>query len=271
MKSFCLGSAVAVAAIASVSAVHAQSKGVDRLYILECGQGHTGDMSRWTPGKNINVPMDIVDNCYLIRHAQGYFLWDTGVVDSTSPNPPPGDPAGITWRRPKTLAAQLNELGVRPDDVKYIAVSHTHPDHAGNVELFPKSMLLVQKAEYEWPDANGRPRFKPEHPVTKLEGDRDVFGDGSVTIISTPGHTPGHQSLLVKLPKTGALLLSGDAVHFKANWEARGVPGGNTDKEKTVASMTHMADLIAQNKAQLWINHDKPQREAQKMAPEFYE
>src|SRR6516165_10233689 len=115
MKSFYLGSAVAVAAIASVSAVHAQSKGVDRLYILECGQGHTGDMSRWTPGRNVNVPMDIVDNCYLIRHAQGYFLWDTGVVDSTSPNPPPGDPAGITWRRPKTLAAQLNELGVRPD------------------------------------------------------------------------------------------------------------------------------------------------------------
>jgi glyoxylase-like metal-dependent hydrolase (beta-lactamase superfamily II) len=215
--------------------------------------------------------MDIVDNCYLIRHAQGYFLWDTGVADSTSPNPPPGDPPGITWRRPKTLAAQLNELGVRPDDVKYIAVSHTHPDHAGNVELFPKSMLLVQKAEYEWPDANGRPRFKPEHPVTKLEGDRDVFGDGSVTIISTPGHTPGHQSLLVRLPKTGALLLSGDAVHFKANWEARGVPGGNTDKEKTVASMTHMADLIAQNKAQLWINHDKPQRQSQKMTPEFYE
>jgi glyoxylase-like metal-dependent hydrolase (beta-lactamase superfamily II) len=92
-------------------------------------------------------------------------------------------------------------------------ISHTHPDHAGNVELFPKSMLMVQKAEYEWPDAKGGPRFKPEHPVTKLEGDRDVFGDGSVTIVSTPGHTPGHQSLLVRLPKTGAVLPSGDAVH----------------------------------------------------------
>src|SRR5260221_10175245 len=101
------------AAIALASAAFAQGKGVERMYILECGQGHTGDMSRWTPGQNVNVPMDIVDNCYLIKHAQGYFLWDTGVTDSTSPNPPPGDPAGITWRRPKTLASQLDQLGVR--------------------------------------------------------------------------------------------------------------------------------------------------------------
>jgi N-acyl homoserine lactone hydrolase len=266
-----LTAVVAGAIVAFASAALAQGKGIERLYILECGQGHTGDMSRWTPGKNVNVPMDIVDNCYLIKHAQGYFLWDTGVVDSTPTNPPPGDPAGITWRRPKTLASQLEQLGVKPDDVKYIAISHTHPDHSGNVELFPKAMLMVQKAEYEWPGANGAPRFKAEHPVTKLEGDRDVFGDGSVTIVSTPGHTPGHQSLLVKLPKTGALLLSGDAVHFKANWDARGVPGGNFDKDKTASSMTHMADIMAKDKAQLWINHDKPQRESQKMAPEFYE
>ena len=265
--------AVALAAIAFAPAAFAQGKGVERLYrILECGQGpHPGTCRAGRPGRDVNVPMDIVDNCYLIKHAQGYFLWDTGVADSTPANPPPGDPAGITWRRPKTLASQLDELGVKPDDVKYVAISHTHPDHAGNVELFPKSMLMVQKAEYEWPDAKGGPRFKPEHPVTKLEGDRDVFGDGSVTIVSTPGHTPGHQSLLVKLPKTGAVLLSGDAVHFKANWDARGVPGGNFDKEKTSTSMTHMADLMAKDKAQLWINHDKPQREAQKLAPAFYE
>ena len=84
-------------------------------------------------------------------------------------------------------------------------------------------MLLVQKAEYEWPAPVG-PRFKPDHPVNKLEGDHDIFGDGSVMIIATAGHTPGHQSLLVKLPKTGALLLSGDAVHFKSNWDNRVVP-----------------------------------------------
>ena len=113
--------------------------------------------------------------------------------------------------------------------------------------------------------------FKPEHPVTKLEGDHDVFGDGSVTILATPGHTPGHQSLLVKLPKTGALVLSGDAVHFKSNWENRGVPSANTDKDQTLASMQRIADILVKEKAQLWINHDKAQRDSLKMAPDFYD
>jgi N-acyl homoserine lactone hydrolase len=98
-----------------------------------------------------------------------------------------------------------------------------------------------------------------------------VFGDGSVTIVSTPGHTPGHQSLLVKLPNTGPVLLTGDAVHFKANWDGRVVPDANFDKEKTAASMTRMADVLAQNKGQIWINHDKVQRDAQKLSPQFYE
>jgi glyoxylase-like metal-dependent hydrolase (beta-lactamase superfamily II) len=92
-----------------------------------------------------------------------------------------------------------------------------------------------------------------------------------VVIIATPGHTPGHQSLLVKLPNTGAILLSGDAVHFKDNWDNRRVPSQNVDKDKTTASLQRMADVMAQHNAQLWINHDKPQRDGQKMAPEFYE
>jgi glyoxylase-like metal-dependent hydrolase (beta-lactamase superfamily II) len=247
--------------------------GVEKLYILNCGEGVAGDISRWSPGVNVGKSMDFVDNCYLIKHAQGWFLWDTGLADSiadlTEGQRPP-DPRMTHWRRPKKLMAQLDELGVKPADIKYIAVSHTHPDHIGNVELFPQTMLLVQKAEYEWPAPVG-PRFKAEHPVTKLDGDRDVFGDGSVTILSTPGHTPGHQSLLVKLPKTGALILSGDAVHFKSNWDNRGVPEGNASKEQTLASMQRIADLMAQNKAQLWINHDKAQRDTLKMAPAFYE
>ncbi len=132
-------------------------------------------------------------------------------------------------------------------------------------------MLLVQKAEYEWPDANGRPRFNPAHPVTKLDGDYDVFGDGTTTIISTPGHTPGHQSLLVKLPKTGARLLTGDAVHFQSNWESRIVPGFNFDQTKSATSMVRMADILAKEHGEIWINHDKPQRESVKLAPAFYE
>src|SRR5258706_185894 len=188
------GICIAGLAALSISAVAASAQtksAVDKLYILNCGEGAAGDISRWSPGVN--------------------------------------------------------------------------------VELFPTSMLLVQKAEYDWPSPLGVGRFKPEHPVTKLEGDYDVFGDGSVTIIATPGHTPGHQSLLVKLPKTGTLVLSGDAVHFKDNWDNRRVPSINTDKDKTAASMQRIADVLAKEKAQLWINHDKAQTDTLKHAPEFYE
>jgi N-acyl homoserine lactone hydrolase len=116
-----------------------------------------------------------------------------------------------------------------------------------------------------------QPAAVQEHPVTLLEGDRDVFGDGSMTILSTPGHTPGHQSLLVKLPNTGEIVLSGDAVHFKSNWENRGVPVNNFSKDETLASMQKIADTLAKEKAQLWINHDKAQRDSQKLSPGFYE
>jgi N-acyl homoserine lactone hydrolase len=94
-----------------------------------------------------------------------------------------------------------------------------------------------------------------------------VFGDGSVVIISTPAHTPGHQSLLVRLPKTGTVVLSGDAVHFKANWDNRRVPPFNTDKDKTLASMQRIADIVAKENGQLWINHDKPQTDCHWSAP----
>ncbi|WP_445215783.1 N-acyl homoserine lactonase family protein [Bradyrhizobium sp. Pa8] len=270
--------ALAVAALAlSGHAAVAQSEksGVEKLYVLNCGEGTAGDISRWTPGLNEGKSMDFVDSCYLIKHSsKGWFLWDTGISDAVAAMPNglvPADPKAVTWRRPKTLAAQLEQLGLKPDDVKAMAVSHTHPDHTGNVELFPQATLYVQKAEYDWPGANNEPRFKPSHPVELLAGDKDVFGDGSLTILSTPGHTPGHQSLLVKLPKTGAVVLSGDAVHFRDNWDNRRVPSMNANKDQSAASMQKIADTLTKEKAQLWINHDKAQRDSQKMAPEFYD
>jgi N-acyl homoserine lactone hydrolase len=247
--------------------------GVERLYVLNCGEGTAGDISRWSPGVNVGKSMDFVNSCYLIKHTQGWLLWDTGLADAIAAMPEgqrPSDPRATHWRRPKTLAAQIEQLGVKPSDIKYVSVSHSHPDHIGNVAMFPQSTLLVQKAEYDWPAPAG-PRFNPELPVTKLEGDHDVFGDGSVTIIATPGHTPGHQSLLVKLPMTGALLLSGDAVHFKENWDNRRVPEFNSNKGQSSASMQRIAHIMAKENAQLWINHDKVQRDGQKLSPDFYE
>jgi N-acyl homoserine lactone hydrolase len=269
-----IAATLCLAAFCAFAGKPAHAAGLERLYILNCGEGTAGDISRWSPGVNVGKSMPFVDNCYLLKHAQGWMLWDTGLTDALAAMPDgqkPADPKATHWYRPKTLASQLEALGVKASDIKYLAVSHTHPDHVGNVEMFPQAMLYVQKAEYDWPGANNAPRFKPEHPVTKLEGDKDVFGDGSVTIVSTPGHTPGHQSLLVKLPKTGALLLSGDAVHFQSNWDNRGVPAGNTGQDQTKASMEKMAGIMAKEKAKLWINHDKAQRDSLKMSPGFYE
>ena len=274
MKRIGIYIAALVALSISAASLPAQANtGLERLYILNCGEGVAGDVSRWS-GTDVGKSMPFADNCYLIKHAQGWMLWDTGLADAIAAMPngqAPADPRAIHWYRPKTLAAQLEQLGVKPADIKYVAVSHTHPDHVGNVEMFPNAMLLVQKAEYEWPGANNAPRFKPGHPVTQLEGDRDVFGDGSVTILSTPGHTPGHQSLLVKLPKTGAVVLSGDAVHFKANWDNRRVPSINYDKEKTAASLQRIAQVLEKEHAQLWINHDKAQRDGLRLAPAHYD
>jgi N-acyl homoserine lactone hydrolase len=268
--------AALLSALLLIDAAHAQADkpGIEKLYILNCGEGTSSDVSRWSPGVDEGKPIKFVDNCYLIKHAQGWMLWDTGIPDAVAAMPNglvPADPKALVWHRPKTLAAQLDELGVKPSDIKAMAVSHTHPDHIGNVEMFPTTMLYVQKAEYDWPGANGEPRFKPAHPVTKLEGDHDLFGDSSLTILSTPGHTPGHQSLLVKLPHTGAVILSGDAVHFKSNWDNRRVPSLNFSKDQTLASMQKISDTMTKENAQLWINHDKPQRETLKTSPEFYD
>jgi glyoxylase-like metal-dependent hydrolase (beta-lactamase superfamily II) len=116
---------------------------------------------------NVGKSMDFVDNCYLIHHPQGWLLWDTGVTDAIAAMPdgqPPADPRMTHWRRPKTLASQLDALGVRPADIKYLAVSHTHPDHIGNVELFPQAMLLVAEGRIRVAEPTGRRPFQAGTP-----------------------------------------------------------------------------------------------------------
>ena len=262
---------VAIAALGlAVSAAIAQSPGVDRLYVMDCGHSAATDQSRWSPGVNVGKPIELSDNCYLIRHGAQWLLWDTGYPDAVAEKPTT-TPVG-TATREKTLAAQLAEIGVKPSDIRFITVSHTHGDHVGNVDMFPESTLLIQKAEVDWAFApDKRPPFKAERPMRTLDGDLDVFGDGSVTILATPGHTPGHQSLLVQLPKTGWVILSGDLAHFKDNWDNRRVPSMNTSAEQTQASLKRVADLLAAKNAQLWINHDKPQSVGQKHSPAFYD
>ncbi len=262
----------AVAACVSLPCAGAEG-GVDRLYVLDCGWARVADESRFTPGANVGVPIDISHNCYLVHHRDGYLLWDTGYPDALASHPE-GEhtPDGAFHRfRPRTLASQLAALGVKPSDVRFVALSHTHPDHVGNVDLFPDAPVLIERAEYDWAFAQKTKPFSPEHRVVKLDGDDDVFHDGSVVVLSTPGHTPGHASLAVHLPKTGWVILSGDAVHLRTSWDHRLVPNGSFDKEKTAASIQRLSDELARRHAQLWINHDKAQSDGLRHAPAFYE
>jgi glyoxylase-like metal-dependent hydrolase (beta-lactamase superfamily II) len=263
-----------VAAIALTATVAAAQGGVERLYVLDCGVNQAKDQSRWSPGVNEGQPIEFSDNCYLIRHAKGLLLWDTGIPDAVAAMPDGMVVANgaITQRRARTLAAQLAEIGVKPSDIGYVAISHTHGDHVGNVALFPSSTVLIQAAEYEWAMTQPiKPAFAATQTFDKLSGDRDVFGDGSVVILSTPGHTPGHQSLLVRLPQTGAVVLSGDAAHTRDNWDNRRVPSMNTSRDQTIASMQRLAVVLEEQKAQLWINHDQAQSAQLRHAPAYYQ
>jgi N-acyl homoserine lactone hydrolase len=248
----------------------ARTSGVDRLYVFDCGSAHAPDQSHWSPGVNVGMPIDISNNCYLIHHKSGYLLWDTGIGDEVAAMPN-GRPQLITWFLARTLAGQLDQIGVPPAQILLVGVSHLHRDHVSNVNLFTNATLIMQKPDYEAVVSSPDPAFRADRAVRILAGDEDVFGDGSVIILSTPGHTAGHQSLLVHLPKTGWVLLSGDAVHFEDNWEHRRVPPDNADKEKTMASMQRIAGVLAEYKAQLWINHDAMQSARQKHAPDYYE
>jgi glyoxylase-like metal-dependent hydrolase (beta-lactamase superfamily II) len=259
------------------------SGAVQRLYVFNCGESTVEDISRWTPGVNVGKAGAFSANCYVIQHARGLMLWDSGINDAVA-----GMSAGFqrnkvspryTLRKP--FREQLAQIGIEPTSIAHIAFSHTHGDHVGNANLFTNGTLYIQQAEYDaafGPDAVTKWNFEVAsydklrtNKTVTLNGEHDVFGDGSVLIISTPGHTPGHQSLLVRLPKTGPIILSGDMVHLQENWTARRVPSFNYDVEQSRSSMEKIAAIMRDTGAELWINHDKAQSDRRAKAPAYIE
>ena len=268
---------------AGCAGLSGEPAGVQRMYVFNCGQSRVEDVSRWTPGVNVGKPWEFSANCYLIQHAKGLMLWDSGITDTVATMPQGFQTSKVSPRYwlPKPLRAQLAEIGVDPARITYIAFSHTHGDHVGNANLFTAATLYIQQAEYDaafGPEAASKFNFQPANyeklrasTTVKLKGDHDVFGDGSVVIIATPGHTPGHQSLLVQLPKRGAVILTGDAVHLYDNWVNRRVPSFNFDREQSLKSMDKIASVMEKHRAQLWINHDKAQSDTIPKAPAYVE
>ena len=202
-----------------------------------------------------NLVLQLVFSCYLIKHGDDYMLWDTGF----------GPDSGAT--APKVaLADQLGKVGVKPEQVKFIGISHYHPDHTSGAPAFPGATLLIGKGDWDILTLPTPPQGVQTAPLKHWIGgggkvvpialDHDVFGDGTVTILATPGHTAGHHSVMVKLAKMGPVILSGDAVHFRENYEANGVPSFNVDRAQTLASLDRIRKLVANTKATFVIQHD---------------
>jgi N-acyl homoserine lactone hydrolase len=258
----------------------------ERLYRVDCGHSLANDESVWTPGANVGRDIEFSSTCWLIKHGREWLLWDTGVPESALNDPRGWStlPKLIVYHLDKSVTAQLAEIGLKPDDIGRVAISHTHGDHIGNVALFTNSAIIMQRAEYNWihsPDgpndnvnqlmALARKLLGEPKNLQLIDGDTDVFGDGSVTLVYTPGHTPGHQSLLVHLKHSGFILLSGDVVHLQGNFDNNIVPALNTDKAESIASMARARRLIATYKAKIFINHDKSQADTLRLLPAFYD
>jgi N-acyl homoserine lactone hydrolase len=258
----------------------------EKLYRLDCGHSLANDESVWTPGENAGRHIEFSSTCWLIKRDKQWVLWDTGVPQDTLNDPKGWStlPKLIVYHLDKTITGQLAEVGLKTSDITYVALSHTHGDHIGNVNLFPNSTILMQQAEYSWihsPDGENdnvnqlkalarKLLGTPKH-LQPVDGDADLFGDGSVTLISTPGHTPGSQSLLVHLKNSGFIILSGDVVHLEDSFENNIVPSLNTDKAASLASMDKVRRMIATYHARLFINHDKAQADTLKLLPAFYD
>jgi N-acyl homoserine lactone hydrolase len=251
--------AIGVCANALVSlSASAQTAPEVTLSRLDCGtSGPPTDVGqRFSDTYAYNgLKVQLVFSCYLIKHGDDYMVWDTGF----------GKGAGATAPK-ESIVELLAKQQLKPESVKYVGISHYHGDHVGQVDSFPKSTLLIGKGD--WDVLTDPKKGDVANPATfknwiggggKVEPvpvDKDVFGDGTVVMLNTPGHTPGHHSLLVKLREKGYVLLSGDLAHFQENYDSNGVPSFNTDHAYTLSSLDRFKKIAANLKATVVIQHD---------------
>ncbi|NII60019.1 N-acyl homoserine lactonase family protein [Sphingomonas aerolata] len=235
------------------------------IWRLDCGQILMNDASPLSDtGIYDGQSRRLSVGCYLIRHGKELMLWDAGLPTSLLGKPIDQQPISPTLA--VDLPTQLARLGIRPSDITRLALSHYHSDHAGQAATFPNATLMIGAAD--WTALHSKkmpfgadpallaPWLNGKGKVDTIEGDRDVFGDGSVIILATPGHTPGSAALLVRLPKTGPLLLSGDVAHLEAQWALSAVPTWNTERADSLASMNRLQKLATNLGATIIVQHD---------------
>ncbi|WP_281362940.1 N-acyl homoserine lactonase family protein [Gordonia asplenii] len=239
-------------------------------------------MSFLTAGRNIGTEVEIPLGYFLIEHPQGRLMFDTGANPKVVRDPEnyPSTAAGATYRvREEDLAPnRLAEIGLRPEDVDLVANSHLHDDHAGGNICFSHATFLVQFAELQaayWPQVYERENYVREAfdlPVhfEELDGDYDVFGDGTVTLIQTPGHSAGSQSLVVKLPETGTVVLAADSAYLTASLDELLVSTWVWDPRLQVRSFKVLRDYRRRENALVIPGHDREFWKTVRKAPDYY-
>ncbi len=247
-----------------------------RLYVFDCGTIHAKSADAFSLKKEEVASTEMSVPCFLIVHPKGTLLWDAGLI----PDRPVQSDGGPVRMPDKPLLPQLAAVGYDPADITYLALSHYHGDHVANANLFAGSTWLVRKVERDLMFSKDQlprttPAFYKSLKYSKTifidKDDYDVFGDGTVIIKFTPGHTPGHQSLVLKLKKTGPVVLSGDLYHHPEERTLNRLPVDEFDVKEAAESRSAMDVFLKKSGAQLWIQHDIIGNAKLKKAPAFYE
>mgnify|MGYP001501799443 CR=1 FL=1 len=258
-----------------------------RLYIFDCG---VLTVSRAGTERYNVTPEEVGETrfsvpCFLVAHPRGTLMWDLGVIpDATVEAAAQGARSDVNptvsavVRR--TLKSQLAQIGYNPADITYFAISHAHIDHTANMNQFAASTWLARPAErmFMWQENNPRvnPTFYTElktSKTVKLDQDEyDVFRDGQVILKAAPGHTPGHQVLILKLPSTGRVMLSGDLYHYPQERTLHRAPPENEfSVQQSAASRETIEEYLQKTKTVLWIEHDFVADAKLKKSPAYYE
>ena len=277
----------------TTSSFSEQSENRVRLYILDCGIIEISDIGLFSSAGDYDGQADtFVDSCFLIRHPKGELLWDLGLPTALVGGPPQEDGL-FTVSMDTTISNQLIEIGLGPEEVDYVSISHHKFDHVGQIDQIQDATWIVHEDEYgvmfppqnepvseqelntgidaDGTDAGLRNSFSGFEGLTRelFAGEKDVFGDGSVVILPTPGPTPGHTSLQIKLANTGTVLLTGDLYHRSESRRLGRVPQFNSSEPMTIESMRAFEARAERLNAKVIIQHEPDDIDPLPKSPQY--
>jgi glyoxylase-like metal-dependent hydrolase (beta-lactamase superfamily II) len=271
--------AVAMLALATAQERPPAVKSV-RLYVFENGSIRGLDPKLFNFTREELKEVDFTNTSYLIVHPKGTLMFDSGAVEDSHFKSGGAPVTEGIMSASKPLLPQLASAGYKPSDITYFALSHYHSDHTANANAFASATWIVQRAERDFMFADKPQGIIQPTQYSALKGaktkllnneDFDVFGDGAVVIKTAPGHTPGHQVLFVRLPKTGPVLLAGDLYHYPEERTTGRIPTFEFNAEQSKVSRARIEGFIKQTGAQLWIEHDIATHAKLPKAPAFIE